>query len=107
VVVWPTVDGDEGDGGSNDNDDIDGGAGEVVVWPTVDGDEGDGGGDDNDDIDGGAGEMVMAVVVVAWKVVVVARDGEWCGGSYRSGGGECFWGSPEKFSGGGGGGGRR
>nr|GFA91102.1 hypothetical protein [Tanacetum cinerariifolium] len=30
-----------------------------------------------------------------------ARGGEWCGGSYRSGEGEYFWGSPEKFSGGG------
>nr|GEY57502.1 hypothetical protein [Tanacetum cinerariifolium] len=29
----------------------------VVVWPAVDGDEGDGGGDDNDDIYGGAGEV--------------------------------------------------
>nr|GFA13454.1 hypothetical protein [Tanacetum cinerariifolium] len=26
-----------------------------VVWPAVDGDKGDGGGIDNDDIDGGAG----------------------------------------------------
>nr|GEY18735.1 hypothetical protein [Tanacetum cinerariifolium] len=38
--------------------------------------------------------------------VVAARDGEWGGGSYRPGDGECFWGSPkrssEKFSGGGG-----
>nr|GEV58157.1 hypothetical protein [Tanacetum cinerariifolium] len=36
--------------------------------------------------------------------VVAARGGEWCGGSSRSGWEECFWGSPEKFSGGGGGG---
>nr|GEZ61745.1 hypothetical protein [Tanacetum cinerariifolium] len=34
----------------------------VVVWPDVDGDEGDGGGDDNDDIDGGAGEVDIAGV---------------------------------------------
>nr|GFA41100.1 hypothetical protein [Tanacetum cinerariifolium] len=37
--------------------------------------------------------------------VVAARDGEWGGGSCRSGDGEYFWGSPEKFSGGDGGGG--
>nr|GEX10463.1 hypothetical protein [Tanacetum cinerariifolium] len=35
---------------------------------------------------------------------VAARGGEWCGGSSRSGWEECFWGSPEKFSGGSGGG---
>nr|GFA00431.1 copia protein [Tanacetum cinerariifolium] len=42
-----------------------------------------------------------AAVVVVVLEVVAARGGEWCGGSYRSGGGECFWGSSEKFSGGG------
>nr|GEX46203.1 reverse transcriptase domain-containing protein [Tanacetum cinerariifolium] len=41
---------------------------------------------------------------VASAVGVAARGGEWCGGSNRSRGGECFWGSPEKFSGDGGGG---
>nr|GEX60243.1 hypothetical protein [Tanacetum cinerariifolium] len=35
--------------------------------------------------------------------VAAAHGGEWCGGSSRSGWDECFWGSPEKFSGGGGG----
>nr|GEZ69968.1 hypothetical protein [Tanacetum cinerariifolium] len=33
---------------------------------------------------------------------VAARGGERCGGSYRSGEGEYFWGSPEKLFGGGG-----
>nr|GEX74376.1 putative reverse transcriptase domain-containing protein [Tanacetum cinerariifolium] len=58
---------------------------------------------------GRGGEMMgVAVVVVAaveWgRRGVAARGGEWCGGSYRSGEGEYYWGSPEKFSGGGGGG---
>nr|GEV57324.1 putative reverse transcriptase domain-containing protein [Tanacetum cinerariifolium] len=47
---------------------------------------------------------VAAEVVTA--VVVVARGGEWCGGSDRSGDGESFWvrrnRSPENFFGGGG-----
>nr|GEW85510.1 hypothetical protein [Tanacetum cinerariifolium] len=37
----------------------------VVAWPTLDVDEGDGGGDDNDDIDGGAvnsGKQIHAIV---------------------------------------------
>nr|GEX25454.1 hypothetical protein [Tanacetum cinerariifolium] len=50
-------------------------------------------------VDGGCG--------VGTKVVA-ARGGEWCGGSSRSGEGECFWfwpeSSPKKFFGGGGGG---
>nr|GEZ35055.1 RNA-directed DNA polymerase, eukaryota [Tanacetum cinerariifolium] len=36
-----------------------------------------------------------AAVVVVLEVVA-ARGGEWYGGSYRSGEGEHFWGSPEK-----------
>nr|GEY48070.1 retrotransposon protein, putative, Ty1-copia subclass [Tanacetum cinerariifolium] len=46
---------------------------------------------------GWCGCGVVAAVVVGLKEVV-ARVGEWCGGSYRSGEGECFRGSPEKFS---------
>nr|GEZ51148.1 reverse transcriptase domain-containing protein [Tanacetum cinerariifolium] len=38
---------------------------------------------------------VVAVVVVL--EAVAARGGEWCGGSSRSGGEKCFWGSPKKF----------
>nr|GEY82959.1 hypothetical protein [Tanacetum cinerariifolium] len=49
------------------------------------------------------GEGVAAVGVDEGGVA--ARGGEWGGGSYRSGDEECFWGSPEEFSGGGGGGG--
>nr|GEZ34929.1 hypothetical protein [Tanacetum cinerariifolium]GEZ53536.1 hypothetical protein [Tanacetum cinerariifolium] len=44
---------------------------------------------------------VVAAVVVVLEVAA-ARGGEWCGGSYRSGEGECFRVSPEKFSAGGG-----
>nr|GFC35169.1 hypothetical protein [Tanacetum cinerariifolium] len=55
---------------------------------------------------GGFGGVLTAAVVVA-EEVAVARGGEWCGRSCRSGWEERFWGSPEKFSGGGGGGGRR
>nr|GEY21353.1 hypothetical protein [Tanacetum cinerariifolium] len=67
----------------------------------------------DDSVDSVVIGMTAEVVTV---VVVVARGGEWCGGSDRSEGGEHFWvrqkRSPEKFSGGdgvvagGGGGGR-
>nr|GEU60451.1 hypothetical protein [Tanacetum cinerariifolium] len=50
-------------------------------------------------VEGGGGEGVAAVGVDEGGVA--ARGGEWGGGSYRSGDGECFWGSPEKFYGGG------
>nr|GFA99732.1 hypothetical protein [Tanacetum cinerariifolium]GFB22749.1 hypothetical protein [Tanacetum cinerariifolium] len=45
---------------------------------------------------GRCGCGVVAAVVVGLKEVA-ARGGEWCGGSYRSGEGEHFWGSPEKL----------
>nr|GFB32242.1 hypothetical protein [Tanacetum cinerariifolium] len=62
------------------------------------GEDGVGGGQRGSDEGGVAAGVVTAVVVVA-------RGGEWCGGSDRSGDGESFWvrrnHSPEKFSGGG------
>nr|GFD04298.1 hypothetical protein [Tanacetum cinerariifolium] len=44
---------------------------------------------------GGEKGRVVAIVVVGLKEVA-ARGGEWHRGSYRSGGGEHFWGSPKK-----------
>nr|GFA88396.1 hypothetical protein [Tanacetum cinerariifolium] len=52
---------------------------------------------------GSSGVVVGRGCGVGTKLMA-ARGGEWCGGSYRSGEGEYFWGSPEKFFGGGGGG---
>nr|GEZ77146.1 hypothetical protein [Tanacetum cinerariifolium] len=84
----------------------------VVVWPVVDEDEGIGGGDGNDDIDGGAGEVDVAGVATGWQrcvdddgsegcgeetKVVAARGRDWCGGSSRSGWDECFWGRRKSF----------
>nr|GEV83175.1 hypothetical protein [Tanacetum cinerariifolium] len=84
VVVWPAMDGDEG--------------GVVIAarWGAGCGVEG-----------GGEVVMVLEAVVAAARVgteVVGGAGGEWHRGSNRSGDGEYFWGSPEKFFGGGGGG---
>nr|GEU96681.1 hypothetical protein [Tanacetum cinerariifolium] len=42
-------------------------------------------------------EVAVAVVVVL--EAGAARGGEWCGGSYILGEGNCFWGLPEKLVG--------
>nr|GEX78642.1 glycosyl transferase, family 8 [Tanacetum cinerariifolium] len=43
--------------------------------------------------------ITYAVAVVVVLEAMAARGGEWCGGSSRLGGGECFWGSQEKLAG--------